>query len=121
MDTDGQGQGHRGAGTQRDRERDTTQTDMDMNTDMDIDNFNKQLTIYKCVESVKFSRILENQILSADTLNKFKNKRSFVKLTFSKRKISALPSINGSTDNGLFNGQRKLCPALDRSINVLML
>ncbi len=27
-------------------------------------------------------------------------------------KISAVPLINGSTDNGLINGQRKLCPAL---------
>jgi hypothetical protein len=26
--------------------------------------------------------------------------------------MSAVPLINGSTDNGLINGQRKLCPAL---------
>jgi hypothetical protein len=38
----------------------------------------------KSVESVKLSKILQNQILSADALNKPKNKRSFVKLIFSK-------------------------------------
>ncbi len=85
--------------------------DTDRDTDTDMDNFNGQLA-KKSVESVKFEKILENRILSVDALSKLKNKRSSVKLTFSNCKISAVPLTNGSTDNGLINGQRKLCPAL---------
>jgi hypothetical protein len=45
-----------------------------------MDNLQKN----KSVESVKFSKILQNRILSADALYKLENKRSSVKLTFSK-------------------------------------
>jgi hypothetical protein len=55
-------------------------------------------------------------MLSVDALSKLKNKRSSVKLTFSKCKVSAVPLTNGSTDNGLINGQRKLCPALKKTM-----
>ncbi len=39
-------------------------------------------------------------------INKLKNKRSSVKLTFSKCNISAVPLTNGSTDNGQRTYQR---------------
>ncbi len=96
--TNGQGKGHKRTWTGISTWTWTTLTN----------NFKKN----KSAESVNFHKILQNWILSADALFKFKNKRSSVKLTFLKRKISAVPFINGSTDNGLINGQRKLCPAL---------
>jgi hypothetical protein len=58
--------------------------DTDRDTDTDIDNFNRQLTKNNSVESVKFWRILQTPMLSADALSKLKNKRSSVKLTFLK-------------------------------------
>jgi hypothetical protein len=70
----------------------------------------------RALKALSFKKILENRILSVDAFSKLKNKHSSVKLTFSKCKISAVPLTNGSTDNGLINGQRKLCPALDISL-----
>jgi hypothetical protein len=61
--------------------------------------------------------ILEYCLLSVDVMFKFKNKHSSVTLTFKKWKISVVPFINGSTDNGLFNRQRKLCTTLLRTVN----
>jgi hypothetical protein len=75
--SDGQeeGEGHRwteGQGQEQVQEQRRTGTD--------IDHLQKN----KSLESVKFSKILQNRILSADALYKLKNKRSSVKLTFSK-------------------------------------
>jgi hypothetical protein len=68
------------------------------------------------LKALSFKKTRQNIILSVNVINIFKNKRSSIKLTFSKWKISTVPLINGSTDNGLINGQRKLCPALSNSL-----
>jgi hypothetical protein len=96
-DVDGQGQGHivTGKGTQTDRD-----------TDLDIANYNGQLK--KKRWKVIFFKNWQNRILSANAINRFKYKRSSLKLTFSKWKISAVP---------LIDGQRKLCPALSNGMN----
>jgi hypothetical protein len=87
-DTDRQGQGHRrtGTGTQMDSGHrwTRTQTDMDRDMDTDIDNYNGQLTKNYSIESDRFLKILQNSILSANAINRFKSKHSSVKLTFSK-------------------------------------
>jgi hypothetical protein len=94
-DTKRQGKGHKetGKGTQRDRERDTkrqgkghkrTRTGIQTRTSTTLtDNLHKN----KSVESVKFKhKIRQNRILSTDALYRFKNKRSSMKMTFSKWK-----------------------------------
>jgi hypothetical protein len=52
---------------------------MDRDTETDIENVNGHLTKNNSVESVKFSKILLNRVLSADAVSKFKNKRSSIK------------------------------------------
>jgi hypothetical protein len=54
---------------------------MDRDKYMNMDNFNVQLTKNKSTESVKFKKFYK---IEFDALYKFINKRSSVKLTFSK-------------------------------------
>ncbi len=64
----------------KDRERDTT----DMDTDMDINNLNGQATKkLRSLKAVSFKNLTKYN-LKRDAINRFKNKHSSVKWTFSK-------------------------------------
>jgi hypothetical protein len=99
-DTDGHGQGHRQTGTRTQTDRDAdgqvwrhkgtgkgTQMDTDRNMNKDIDNYNGQLFFLqksRALKALSLQKIRQNIILSAYAINRFKNMRSSVKLTFSK-------------------------------------
>jgi hypothetical protein len=76
-DTDRQGQGHKRTGK-------GIQPDMDRDKYMDMDNFNGQLTKNKSIEALSFKKFYKIEFYAMMHYLNLKNKRSSVKLTFSK-------------------------------------